>query len=172
MFIVGLGNYLDEFDALIINDFQLNEIWVSVILSVRFIFVALGDIFASRLQKNICSTKQIFLLNGVACTFLLMFAIIWNQYAIFIFGFSFMIMTITEILLVNALQNEIKEEGRATVMSFYSAGQNIVMICLSLVYAQLAGIFSLQQVYIIISCYGVIGGVLFYHLFKSMETHN
>ena len=172
MFIVGHGNYLDEFDALIINDFQLNEIWVSVILSVRFIFVSLGDIFASRLQKNICSTKQIFLLNGVACTFLLMFAMIWNQYAIFIFGFSFMIMTITEILLVNALQNEIKEEGRATVMSFYSAGQNIVMICLSLVYAQLAGIFSLQQVYIIISCYGVIGGVLFYLLFKSMETHN
>ena len=172
VFIVGLGNYLDEFDALIINDFQLNEIWVSVILSVRFIFVALGDIWASRLQKNICSTKQIFLLNGVACTFLLMFSMIWNQYAVFIFGFSFMIMTITEILLVNALQNEIKEEGRATVMSFYSAGQNIVMICFSLVYAQLTGIFTLQQVYIIISCYGVIGGVMFYLLFKSMKTHD
>jgi hypothetical protein len=63
------------------------------------------------------------------------------------------------------LQNEIKEEGRATVMSFYSIGQNIAMICFSLIYALLAGIFTLQQVYIIISVYGIVGGVVFYLLF-------
>ena len=33
------GGYLDEFDALIINDFQLNHIWVSVIMGVRFILL-------------------------------------------------------------------------------------------------------------------------------------
>lgn len=167
--IVSLGSYLDEFDALIINDFQLNEIWVSVILAVRFIFIALGDIFAPLLQKKVSSLKQIFFLNGLGCTFLFIFAIIWNQYAIVIFGLSFMIMTITEILLVDALQNEIKEEGRATVMSFYSAGQNIVMICFSLIYAWLAGIFTLQQLYIIIAGYVIIGGIIFYRLFKTVK---
>lgn len=167
--IVSLGSYLDEFDALIINDFQLNEIWVSVILAVRFIFIALGDILAPLFQKCISSIKQIFFLNGLGCTFLFIFAIIWNQYAIVIFGLSFMIMTITEILLVDALQNEIKEEGRATVMSFYSAGQNIVMICFSLIYAWLAGIFTLQQLYIIIAGYGIIGGITFYLLFKTVK---
>ena len=177
---VNIGNYLDEFDALIINDFQLGNIWVSVILTVRFVFIALGDILAPIVQKKIFSIeqafsiekisskervffiKQIFLLNGLACTALVIFAMIWNQYAIIIFGVSSMIMAITEILLINTLQNEIKEEGRATVMSFYSIGQNAVMIGFSLVYAILAGIFTLQQVYIIISVYGIVGGLLFY----------
>lgn len=165
----NFGSYLDEFDALIINDFQLSEIWVSAILTVRFVFIALGDILAPMVQRKISSIRQIFLLNGLACTFLTIFAVIWNQYAILIFGLSFMIMAITEILLVNALQNEIKEEGRATVMSFYSFGQNTAMICFSLVYALLAGIFTLQQVYIIISIYGIVGGLSFYLLFKTIR---
>ena len=163
---VSLGSYLDEFDALIINDFALSKIWVSVILTVRFVFIALGDILAPVVQKKISSIKKLFLYNGLACIFLAAFAAIWNQYAILFFGLSFMIMAITEILLVNALQNEIKEEGRATVMSFYSVGQNAAMVCFSLVYALLAGIFTLQQVYLIISVYGVIGGLGFYLLFK------
>jgi len=165
----SLGGYLDEFDALIINDFQISKIWVSVILTIRFAFIALGDILAPMVQKKISSIKQIFLLGGLACIFLTIFAVLWNQFAILIFGVAFMGMAITEILLVNALQNEIKEEGRATVMSFYGIGQNIAMICFSLVYALLAGIFTLQQVYLIISVYGIIGGIGFYLLAKIVK---
>jgi len=158
----SLGGYLDEFDALIINDFGLSNIWVSVILTVRFAFIAVGDILAPIVQKKFSSIKQIFLLNIIACAILIIFALVWNRYAIIIFGLAFMVMAITEILLVNVLQNEIKEEGRATVMSFYSVGQNIAMICLSLAFALLAGIFELQHVYIIIAVYGVLGGFMFY----------
>ena len=165
----SLGGYLDEFDALIIIDWELYYVWVSVILTVRFAFIALGDILAPIVQKKISSIKQIFLLNGVACTLLTVFAVIWNNYAILIFGLSFMVMAITEILLVNTLQNEIREEGRATVMSFYGVGQNLAMICLGLVYALLAGIFTLQQVYIIISVYGIIGGLGFALLSKMIN---
>jgi len=165
----SLGSYLDEFDAVIIDDFQLSHIWVSVILTVRFAFVALGDILAPMVQKKIASIKQLFLLNSLACVFLTGFALLWNQFAILMFGLAFMCMAVTEILLVNALQNEIKEEGRATVMSFYSIGQNIAMICLSLVYALLAGIFTLQQVYLIISIYGIAGGLGFYLLSKAIK---
>ena len=157
----GLGNYLDEFDALIIIDWELHYVWVSVILTVRFAFVALGDLLAPTVQKKISSIKQIFLLGGLACTFLTVFAVLWNQYALLAFGLSFMVMAITEVLLVNTLQNEIREEGRATVMSFYGVGQNVAMICLGLVYALLAGIFTLQQVYIMISIYGIVGGIGF-----------
>jgi len=166
---VSLGGYLDEFDALIINDFGLSNIWVSVILTVRFAFIALGDILAPMVQKKITSMKQIFLLSGLACAFLTAFAILWNQVAIVFFSLAFMTMAISEILLVNALQEEIKEEGRATVMSFYSVGQNIAMICFSLVYALLAGIFTLQQVYLMISIYGIVGGLSFYLLFKAIK---
>jgi len=166
----SLGGYLDEFDALIVNDMGLNYIWVSVILTVRLAFVALGDILAPLVQKKISSVRKIFLLNGLACVLLAMFAAIWSHFALLIFGLAFMLMAITEILLVNALQNEIKEEGRATVMSFYGIGQNVVMIGFSLVFALLAGIFTLQQVYIIIAAYGGVGGVGFWLVYK-IATH-
>jgi len=169
VFFASLGGYLDEFDALIINDFGLSNIWVSVILSIRFAFIALGDILAPIAQKKISSIKQIFGFNVLSCALLLIFAAIWNQYAILIFGLAFMVMAIVEILLVNALQNEIKKEGRATVMSFYGIGQNIAMICFSLIFALLAGIFTLQQVYISISIFGILGGLSFYLFYDILS---
>ncbi|MCL2839686.1 MAG: MFS transporter [Defluviitaleaceae bacterium] len=169
VFFASIGSYLDEFDAFIADDWNISELWVSGILVIRFAFVALGDMLAPIVEKKISSVRQIFLLNGLACITLITFAAIWNWYAILFFGISCMFMAITQILLVNALQNEIKEEGRATVMSFYSVGQNIVMICLSLIFALLAGIFHLQQVYIIISIYGIIGCSIFYVLFFKIR---
>jgi len=167
VFVAGFGNYIDEFDALIINDFGLNHIWITVIFVVRFVFAALGDLIAPIVQKKVSSIKHIFLLSGLAFVFLATFAAIWNQFALPIFGVSVMILTIAEILLMNSLQNEIKEEGRATVTSFISVGQNLVMICFSLIFALLAGIFALQQVYIIIAVYGIAGGAGFY-LYNKM----
>ncbi len=104
VFFASIGGYLDEFDALIIIDFQLSEIWVSAILTVRFVFIALGNILAPMVQKKISSIRQIFLLNALACIFLIIFSVIWNHYVIPIFALSFMLMAITEILFVNALQ--------------------------------------------------------------------
>jgi len=188
----NLGGYLDEFDAFIIVDFELSYIWVSVIMTIRLAFVALGNLLAPRVQKRlslirkeseqkgatqnerdkpspapetqgkIATVRAIFLLNGVACAILLVFSVLWSEFAILIFGISFMLMAITEVLLVNALQNEIKEEGRATVMSFYSIGLDVMMICVSLIFALLTGLFTLQQVYVIISVFGIVGGVCFY----------
>ena len=166
VFFVSLGSYLDEFDALIINDFQLSHIWVSVILTVRFVFIALGDLLAPVVQKRISSLKQLFLVNALACSLLILFAVLWQPYAIFMFGFCFMLMTVTEVLLMNALQNSIKEEGRATVISFYGIGHNMVMVGFSLVYALLSGLFRLQTVYLIIAVYGLVGGLGFYLLSK------
>lgn len=162
----SLGNYLDEFDAFIVRDFELSNVWVSVIVTVRFAFVALGDILAPMVRKKISSIRQIVLLNGLASVCLIIFAMMWNAFAILAFGLTFMLMAITEILLVNVLQDQIKEEGRATVMSFYGVGQNVVMIGLTLVYALLAGIFTLQEVYVILSIYGIAGGLGFYLLLR------
>jgi MFS family permease len=103
-----------------------------------------------------------FLLNGLACGFLLLFAFLWSGYAILFFGICSMLMAITEVLLVDAMQNEIKEEGRATVTSFYGLGQDVVMIGFSLAYAALSGIFTLRQTYMLIGLYGITGGLVFY----------
>ncbi|MCL1995896.1 MAG: MFS transporter [Defluviitaleaceae bacterium] len=158
----NIGGFLDEFDALIINDFGLSHIWVSVILTVRFVFVAFGELVAPIVQRRVSSVKTVFLFSMLACTFLTIFSVIWDWYAILFFGFSFMIMAINEILLVNALQNKIKEEGRATVMSFYGIALDMVMICFGLVYGLLAGLLPLQYVYLVISIYGFVGGAIFY----------
>lgn len=169
VFFASLGDYLDEFDALIVNDLELSNIWVSIIMTVRFGFLALGDILAPIVQKRLSSLKQIFVTEGLACVFLLLFTIVWNQYAFFIFGAALMIMAVTEILLVNVLQNEIKAEGRATVMSFLGIGQNLMMVGFSLIYALLAEIFTLQQVYMILAVYGIGGGLSFYLYFRIIK---
>ena len=172
VFFASLGNYLDEFDALIINDWGVNLLWVSVILTIRFAFVALGDILAPLVEKKVSSARQIFLLNGVASAFLALFAVIWSRFAVLLFGISFMIMAVTEILLVNAVQKEIKEEGRATVMSFYGIGQNLAMICFGLIFSLMLGLFTLQQIYIAIAVYGILGGLSFYVLFALFPIKN
>ncbi len=159
--VANTGNYLDEFDALIVNDMRLTPIWVSVILTVRFIFISLGDILAPKLKGVFSSVNRIFLLGGVACALLAVFAVIWHQYAIPLLGLAVMFMAITEILLVDALQGEVKEEGRATVTSIYSVGQNVVMICFSLIYAALAGFLALSLVYLIIAIVGIAGTAAF-----------
>ena len=165
----SLGGYLDEFDVLIINDWQLSEIWVSAILTVRFVFVALGDILAPVIEKKISSIRQILLLNIIGIVILLIFVLVWHQFAILIFGLAFMMIAITQILLTTVVQNEIQEEGRATVMSFVGIGQNLGMIGLSLIFALLAGIVTLQQVYIIVAVYGIVGGIGFAVFCKGLK---
>jgi len=165
----GIGSYMDEFDALIANDWDVSLLWVSGILVVRFAFAALGDVLAPVVGKKIKSVRQILLINVLACILLAAFALIWNWFAILLFGIAFMLMAITQILLVNALQNEIKEEGRATVMSFFGVGQNLAMIILSLIFAMLLRIITLQQVYILVAVYGIIGGLIFCVLFVKIR---
>ena len=167
MLFASIGSYMDEFDALIANDWNLHYGWVSGILTVRFIFVALGDLLAPIVGKKVTTLKGIFLLNGLSYLILLIFVFFWRHYFLLVFGLAFLVMTITEILLINVLQSEIKEEGRATVMSFFGMGQNTVMIGFSLIYAMLAGLFTLQQVYLIFSVYGILGGVIFYLFARS-----
>ncbi len=44
--IVSMRDYLDEYDALIIDDFRAGRIWISVILTIRFAFVPI-EVFYS-----------------------------------------------------------------------------------------------------------------------------
>jgi len=164
IFIVSMMDYLDEYDALIIDDFQLGYIWISVIYTVRFLFVALGNHIAPKVEEKFTSKNKTFILAIISSLFLFTFSMIWNQYAILVLGIGCMLMTIVEVLQINTIQREIKEEGRATVMSIYSIGQNVVMIIFSLLYALLSGFYSLKMVYIIISVYCVIGAALMYFI--------
>ena len=168
VFVVSITDYLDEYDALIIDNFELGYIWISVIFTVRFVFIALGNRIAPKLEKKFKSKSKGFILAIMASLFLLIFSVIWNQYAIPALGIGCMIMTIADVIQINIIQGEIKEEGRATVMSIYSMAQNGVMILFSLTYALLSSIYNLKMVYILISIYCLAGAILMY--FINLKT--
>jgi len=170
VFVVSIMDYVEEYDALIIDDFQLGYIWISVIFTVRFLFVALGNHIAPKIDEKFTSKNKTFILAIVSSVFLLIFSMLWNQYAILVLGIGAMIMAIAEVLQINTIQIEIKEEGRATVMSIYSMSQNVMMIVFSLIYALLSGFYNLKTVYIIISIYCIIGAILIYFVHYKLKN--
>ena len=173
VFVVSIIDYSDEYDALIIDDFQMGYIWISVIYTVRFLFVALGNRIAPKIDNYYPSKIKTFILAIIASVCLLVFSAIWNWYAIGILGVGCMLMTIAEVLQINRIQREINEEGRATVMSIYSICQNAVMILFCLIYALLSGLYCLKTVYVIISVYCIIVAMLLYftNLIAKVETN-
>jgi len=154
--VVSLGPYLDEFDAVIIADFELEMFWVTVIFMIRFAFIALGDLLAPKVEKHLKSIKSIILLACLGCLLLGIFALLWHPFAMVIFGLPFLVFAIANVLLVNRLNQEMKEEARATVMSVIHVGQNFGMIVLALVYGWLSGILELQYTYLFIALFGVV----------------
>ena len=164
VFVVSITDYLDEYDALIIDDFGLEYIWISVIFTVRFVFIAIGNRIAPKIEAKFKTKSKALILAIAASFFLLVFSILWNRYAILALGIGCMIMTIADIIQINIIQGEIKEEGRATVMSIYSIGQNAVMILFSLTYAFLSSKYNLKTVYMAISIYCMAGALIMYFI--------
>jgi MFS family permease len=167
----GLASYLDEFDALIVADWGLASLWVSGILTVRFVASALGGLIAPKLQKLLATPRRIFLFCGLGSLSLLVFALLWREWALVFFGLSCVFMSGAEVLLVDTLQSEIREEGRATVMSFYGVLQNLFMIGFSLAYALILEIVPMQWAYVIFAVYGILGTAAFVILFKNNKEH-
>jgi len=157
--------YSDEFDALIIDDFGLGYIWLSIIFGIRFVLLAAGNHFADVIEKKIKFKNKVFILGLVGSGFMLAFSLIWNSYVLIIFGIFCMVMTVAEVIQMNVIQNEINEEGRATVMSLFGICQNIAMILFSSTIALLAGMYDLRMCYIIISMYCIIATAILFFVF-------
>ena len=165
----SLVSYLDEFDALIVNDLQVDKSWVSIFLTVRFMFISLGDLLSPIIDKQINSSKSIFILYSFGGVLLVLFSTLWNPYSVLIFGLAMMFMSISELLFIKSLQETIKDEGRATVMSFYGLGQNVVMVCFSLVYGMMARVIAIQLVYLFFSIYAILGTFIFSAVFSLVK---
>ncbi|MCL2514145.1 MAG: MFS transporter, partial [Oscillospiraceae bacterium] len=106
VFITGVISFSDEYDSLIINDFRLAYIWISVIYGARFTFIALGNHFAGAIKEKIKSKNNLFILSFAASLFLLLFSVIWNKYGIIALGLGCMIMTAAEVIQINFIQDE------------------------------------------------------------------
>ena len=171
VFVVSIADYLDEYDALIIDDFQLGYLWISAIFVVRFIFVAIGNRIAHKIEEKFKTKDKGFILAIIASLLLLIFSVMWNQYAIPALGVACMIMAIVDVIQINIIQGEVKEEGRTTVMSIYSMVQNAAMIVFSLTYALLSSVYGLKMVYVIISIYCMTGAALIYFVNAKVKKY-
>lgn len=165
----SIVTYLDEFDALVVNDFKVDTYWVSVFLTMRFIFISIGDLLAPIIDRKWQSFKLVFLLYGLGGIFLAVFSALWRPYAIAVFGLAMMVMSISELLFIKSLQEVIEDEGRATVMSFYGAGQNVIMIFFSLIYGLLTKLVTIQTAYLLFSVYAMVGATVFFLVFSLIK---
>jgi MFS family permease len=171
--VTGITGYSDEFDPLIINDFGLGYIWISIFFVTRFLFIALGERFASVAAKIIKSKNEVYLLSGLASVLFILFCVTWNQYVIVLFGISCMIMTMAEVIQVEIIQNEIEEEGRTTIMSIYGLFQNLAMILFCSVIAILSNAYNLRWTYIFISVFCFSGVIILFFIslgLKQLKT--
>ncbi|BBM18093.1 hypothetical protein G15_1757 [Enterococcus avium] len=98
-----------------------------------------------------------------------MFSALWRPYAIAVFGLAMMGMSISELLFIKSLQEAIEDEGRATVMSFYGAGQNVIMIFFSLIYGLLIKLVTIQTAYLFFSVYAMVGAAVFFLVFSLIK---
>jgi len=175
MFIIGfiifvlIGSYMDEFDALIISDFDLPLFWVTIIFVIRFSFMAIGDILAPVVEKHLKSLKLIIFLTGLASILIGLFAFWWQPLALIIFGLPFMIMSLLNVILMNRINQEMAEEARATVISFIRVGQNLFMIGFSLAFGLLSGLVGLQNTYVVIASFGLLASLGFLFGVKRVE---
>ena len=156
----SMGSYLEEFDAFIAIDFDRGNVWIAVVLAIRFAFVAVGDLLAPWFEKKLKSNTQIIFISLIGYAILGVFAFIWYLFALVLFGLSFMFLAIAGVLTTQKLQSEVKEEGRATIMSFVGLSQALMMILVSLVFGALAGVFTIRQVYFIFIAFGIVGGLV------------
>jgi MFS family permease len=170
VFFASFGLYLDEFDAFIAIDFERGPVWISVILVVRFAFMAIGDLLAPWFEGKMKSVKMLIGLTLVGNLILGVFSLIWNLFALVLFGLAFMFLAIATVLATKQIHESIKEEGRATIMSFVGLSQSLIMILVSLVFGSLAGILSVQQVYLVFTVFGILGCLIMVPLFKKVES--
>ena len=162
LLIVTLGGYLDEFDALIIADFDLDFYWVTIIFMIRFAFMALGDLVAPKVEAKLRNLSQVIVVSAIGIVILGMFAYIWQPLGLVMFGIPFFILSIANVVLVGRLNHEIDEDARATILSILRTGQSVGMVIFALIFGWLAGVTTLQMTYKIIAIYGVVMCGVFY----------
>ena len=170
--VIGVSSYLDEFDPLVVSDFGLGYFWVSIIFAVRFIFTAIGNRYASKIDEKIISKNNVFIFSALGGVLILVFSVIWNQYALLIFGLYCMVMTMAEVIQIDVIQKQIGEEGRTTVMSLISLFQNIAMIVFCSIFALLSNGYSLRICFILISLYGIAGLAIVFFIKKFVIRHD
>ncbi len=160
--VITMAGILDEYDAMIAESYGLTMSGVGIWMAVRFVLSALGGYFAHRVRRI---TERIFKLSSCFTTIVLLSIIgavslaaaglIRGIIVIGCYGLYYLIMSVTEVLQENYIQQRVEDEGRSTVHSIISLTNNLYGILCFGVLGFLLGITDLHGMLVIIAGYSI-----------------
>lgn len=160
--VITLAGVLDEYDAMIAESYGLKMTGVGIWMAVRFILAALGGYFAHRVRRI---TEKIFKLTSCFATIVVLSIIgavslaaaglLRSILVIGCYGLYYLILSVTEVLQENYIQQSVENEGRSTVHSIISLTNNLYGILCFGVLGLLLGITDLHGMLVIIAGYSI-----------------
>lgn len=161
--VVGTAGVLDEYDALIARDYGLTVSSIGIWSALRFVMIALGSYLAHHFRtgtEKLLKRKDMIYTVGFLCLIsaicLGLSGFIRRFEIMGIYGLFYLIMSASEILQEDFIQQKIEDEGRSTVHSIISLTYNLygMVICgligLILFQTDLHGLLVLMSGYITI----------------------
>jgi MFS family permease len=132
LLVITTAGILDEYDQLIAEGFGLSIALIGGWTAVRFILIAFGGILASSMRRGIerifrqrDRMFQVAILCCMAAGALLAAGLIRSILVMALYGLYYLIMAAGDVLHEDYIQKRIEAEGRSTVHSLISLGQNL-----------------------------------------------
>ena len=158
--VITMAGVLDEYDAMIATSYGLSMEGVGIWMAVRFILAAIGGYFAHHIRrvtertfrlKRRFATIALFSIIGAAS--LMAAGLIKSIFVIVCYGFYYLIMSVTEVLHEDYIQQRIEDEGRSTVHSIISLVNNLYGILCFGILGLVLGVTDLHGMLVIIAGY-------------------
>ncbi len=160
--VITMAGVLDEYDAMIATDYGLAMAGVGVWAAIRFIMAALGSYFAHHMRritertfhiKNRFATVALLSLLGAIS--LAVAGLSRSIIVMALYGLYYLIMSVTEVLYEDYIQQRIEDEGRSTVHSIISLVNNLYGIMCFGILGLVLGVVSLHGMLVGIACYSI-----------------
>lgn len=165
--VICSAGVLDEYDQLVVSWLGLNIGYVGIWFSIRYLLEALGGGAAFWIKKLLHalafkhSFNMIWLLSIVAGIALFAAAYFKTLLLLPLYGLFYLLMASAKVIFDDAVQQEIEDQGRATIYSMTSLLENLAGIGLYAVFGLSASLSGLQAALIAFSVYVLLLCVFF-----------
>lgn len=160
--VITMDGILDEYDTIIATSYGLPMAGVGIWMAVRFILTALGAYFAPAVRRTI---QRSFRLNNrfmilaflsiLGALSLAAAGFIGSIIAIGFYGLYYLIMSVSEVLHEDYIQQRIEDEGRSTVHSIISLSGNLYGILSFGLIGYILGLTDIKGLLLILAVYSI-----------------
>lgn len=158
--VITMAGVLDEYDTMIATDYGLTMSGVGFWVAIRFIMAALGSYLAHHVRRIV---ERIFHINARFITIGLLSllgaislaaaGLLKSIPIMALYGLYYMLMSVTEVLYEDYIQQRIEDEGRSTVHSIISLVNNLYGILCFGILGLVLGVITLHGMLVVVACY-------------------